>query len=548
MSWTATPPPHERIHEFLGEALANHVLEGFIAVLNRSDLPSASDIAKIHAENRYHVAERPMFCGIAELLRHGRPLDALGRDTLATAYAAWQRWPGGAGNEGQIDIGPALEEVLFPDEGKEEDHFRTSIEPQLAAGLEHVEELSRLLHEDRWASLAARLSVEWLLRFPDLPLRVQTRLVSCAVDREPDELRRQVDLVERIDGAPQSRDKAVVALCHICRRLRAPPGRSSRSSCDAPNLIWPIRDRFGESEEVFAKFSIDQVTFVVESFGEHWKNVPTTPGLMMGNQNSSDASRFIGRAISAIANRSSPKATEALQRLIDGPGESYADSTKHALALQRKARRDAEYVAPSVRDLESAMRDGVPDSIDGMRAYLLDQLESLQEKIRASNTNMWQTFWVDDNPRDHNYRNPRPECFCRDSAGGVSLGAGAHCHPDRPEARMPEDKRTDFVLSRDELRLPIEIKGQWHREVWDAASEQLDAYYAREWRADGRGVYIVFWFGAVPNKNLPGHPEGLARTDSPEELRQMLTERIPELRRSQIDVFVMDVSPPVRAV
>ena len=540
--------PHERIHEFLGEALANHVLEGFIAVLNRSDLPSASDIAKIHAENRYHVAERPMFCGIAELLRHGRPLDALGRDTLATAYAAWQRWPGGAGNEGQIDIGPALEEVLFPDEGKEEDHFRTSIEPQLAAGLEHVEELSRLLHEDRWASLAARLSVEWLLRFPDLPLRVQTRLVSCAVDREPDELRRQVDLVERIDGAPNPETRLLWLSATFVADFEHHRDALRAAAVDAPNLIWPIRDRFGESEEVFAKFSIDQVTFVVESFGEHWKNVPTTPGLMMGNQNSSDASRFIGRAISAIANRSSPKATEALQRLIDGPGESYADSTKHALALQRKARRDAEYVAPSVRDLESAMRDGVPDSIDGMRAYLLDQLESLQEKIRASNTNMWQSFWVDDNPRDHNYRNPRPECFCRDRLVEYLWGLVPTAIQIEPEARMPEDKRTDFVLSRDELRLPIEIKGQWHREVWDAASEQLDAYYAREWRADGRGVYIVFWFGAVPNKNLPGHPEGLARTDSPEELRQMLTERIPELRRSQIDVFVMDVSPPVRAV
>ena len=217
------------------------------------------------------------------------------------------------------------------------------------------------------------------------------------------------------------------------------------------------------------------------------------------------------------------------------------------LALQRKARRDDEYVAPSVRDLESAMHDGIPDSIDAMRAYLLDQLESLQKRIRASNTNTWQAFWVDDNPRDDNYRNPRPENFCRDRLveylGGLMLPAIQI----EPEARMPEDKRTDFVLSRDEFRLPIEIKGQWQPKVWDAASKQLDALYAWEWRAAGRGVYIVFWFGAVPNKNLPGHPEGFARPDRPEELRRMLTERIPELRRSQLDVFVMDVSPPVRA-
>ena len=371
--------------------------------------------------------------------------------------------------------------------------------------------------------------------------------MSCAIDRVPDELRRQVDLVERIEGAPNPETRLLWLSATFVADFEPHRDALRAAAVDAPNLIWPIRDRFGESEEVFAGFSIEQLTFVVESFGGHWKNVPTTPGLMLGNQNSWDASRFIGRAISAIASRSSPDATEALQRLIDGPAESYADSTKHALALQRKARRDAEYLAPSVRDLESAMHDGVPDSIDGMRAYLLDQLESLQERIRASNTKMWQTFWVDDDARDDNYRDPRPENFCRDRLVEYLWGLMPPAIQIEPEARMPEDKRTDFVLSRDELRLPIEIKGQWHREVWDAASEQLDAYYAWEWRADGRGVYIVFWFGAVPNKNLPGHPEGLARPDSPEELRQMLTERIPELRRSQINVFVMDVSPPVRA-
>ena len=92
-----------------------------------------------------------------------------------------------------------------------------------------------------------------------------------------------------------------------------------------------------------------------------------------------------------------------------------------------------------------------------------------------------------------------------------------------------------------------EIKGQWHAKVWDAASEQLDAYYAREWRAQGRGVYIVLWFGNVCGRQLPAHPEGLARPEIPVELRQMLIDRLPESRRSQIDVFVIDLTPPARA-
>ena len=85
---------------------------------------------------------------------------------------------------------------------------------------------------------------------------------------------------------------------------------------------------------------------------------------------------------------------------------------------------------------------------------------------------------------------------------------------------------------------------QWHREVWDAAIEQLDAYYAREWRAKGRGVYIVFWFGDVCGKQLPARPDGLKRPETPEEFQSMLVERLPEERRAQIDVFVLDVVRP----
>ena len=94
------------------------------------------------------------------------------------------------------------------------------------------------------------------------------------------------------------------------------------------------------------------------------------------------------------------------------------------------------------------------------------------------------------------------------------------------------------------MKLPDEIKGQWHSEVWNAASDQLDAKYAVDWQAEGRGTYVVFWFGDVPGKRLPRHPEGLEPAASPGDLRQMLIERLPEARRGWIDVFVMDVSRP----
>ena len=121
-------PPEARLHELLGPDLVGRVLEGFIAVLGRKDLPSASEIVEIRFERMCHKAELPMICGVAEMLRQGRDLAAVPRATLAAVYMAWWRLPEYRDNAA-IDIASALEAVLFPSEREVEDHFRASIEP-----------------------------------------------------------------------------------------------------------------------------------------------------------------------------------------------------------------------------------------------------------------------------------------------------------------------------------------------------------------------------------------------------------------------------------
>lgn len=527
--------PEARLHELLGPDLGDRVLEGFIAVLGRDDLPIASEIVASRLERMCYKAELPMVCGVAEMLRRGRDLAAVPRAALAATYTAWWRLPESR-NEGVIDIAPALEAVLFPGEREAEDHFRASIEPQLAAVVDHVEELDRLTYDEHWASLCGRLSVDWLRRFPDLPCAVQKRLLPRSIEKCPEVLRRQIVFGERIRNAPDPELKRLWLAAAFVLDFDLHRDVLAEAAADDPGLIWSIRDRFGrEHEEMFSDFSIPQLVFTVEAFGVHWENIARPPGPMWGSQDPWDASRFIAQSISAIASRPLPEATAALQRLIDGPAESYIDVSRHALAQQRKVRRDDEYAAPTVGELLSVMDGGIPESIDGMRAYTVDRLDALQERMQASHTSMWQAYWGDDRPRSENY--------CRDRLVEHLSGLIPPAIQIEPEARMPEEKRVDFVLSHNEIRLPIEIKGEWHDKVWDAASEQLDAYYAVEWRAQGRGIYVVLWFGNFDGK-LRAHPEGHVRPVTPDQLQQMLMDRIPEARRSQIEVFVMDLTPP----
>ena len=104
-------------------------------------------------------------------------------------------------------------------------------------------------------------------------------------------------------------------------------------------------------------------------------------------------------------------------------------------------------------------------------------------------------------------------------------------------------KRADLAFARGAMQLPVEVKGQWHKDVWDAATSQLDVQYLVDWRCEQRGIYCVLWFGDVPSsskRRLKAHPDGVSAPASAEEMRTMLIGRIPEARRALIDVVVFD--------
>ena len=531
--------PHERVSTFLGTELAHRVMSGFMAVLERDDLPSASKIAEDHCRNDHAVDdwEAAMICGLAEMLRHGHALGKVDRSVLAAVYMAWQRAPE-ANHRGLADIGPTLEAALFRSEADWESHFRTSIEPQLACNTNHVSELYCLENDPQLFPLAGRLCAEWVLAYPELSVHVQTALLACALKHASEKEKR--NLVTEAKGRIHANDatKLLWLSADYVVNLSGHRQVLKQVAMQDRDLIWMVRDRITpENGERFERFSLDHLVFVVEAFSESWPNVGRPAGIMMGNSNPSDASEFIRRTIYAIASLNSADATQALQHLISEHAGSYADNLKHALALQRRARRDAEYTAPRIDELRAVMANKPPESVEDMQAWFGDSLERLQNRIRASDTNMWAAYWGEAD-------RPRHEDYCRDRLIehiSVSFPQSIRLEP---ETRMPLGTRADIALSRLAMKLPVEIKGQWHPKIWDAATDQLTAKYAVDWQADGRGTYVVLWFGDVPDKQLSKHPEGLEAPASPGDLRRMLIERLPEARRGWIDIFVMDVSRP----
>ena len=538
------PSTDERMREIFGEDLAEQVTAGFIAALDRDDLPTASSIADFHSQGKRWAAEAVMICGVEELLRRGQPIRAIDRATLAAVYMAWQWAPATERRDG-IDIGKPLEELLFQSAADWEAHFRTSIEPQLAADLDHVDELYRLVTDPDFDCLAGRLTVDWLRRYPALRCSTQKHLLACALDCAEEETVRAL-ILDRQSAIHHDRETTLLWLsADYAVDFERRRDTLLEAAGHEPELIWFIRDRiapdrrnrseYGQRKRV-ARFSLAQLSFIVEAFGCQW---PWTehPSLLVGSQNSWDATEFIQYAIKTIGGRPTPEATEALQALIANHAPTYANGMKHMLHLQRRARRDFEYSPPNIAEFRAVMSEALPESVDDMRAWFADRLEIFSEQVRGSDTNMRDAYWNDTGK-------PKGEEYCRDRLIEHVSGPLPESIRFGPESRMPARKRADIVLTRNAIKLPVEIKGQWEENVWNAVNDQLDAKYTVDWQADGRGVYIVLWFGNIPGKNLPRHPDGLPRPETPSELEGMLKDRLPEARRSLIDIFVVDFSPP----
>lgn len=528
-------PPEARVITFLGETLGEAALRGFMASLLRDDLPSAQEIAESHVSNKYWFIEVVLVCGVAERIRRGMTLDDVSSEAALSAFMSWRRCAESS-IVGGVEIGKPLETLVLSDDAAAEWFFRTSIEPQLAARCTHVYDLYYLASNARWSALSGRLAIEWMERFPQLPETVEAELLGCAGRHGSRDAIQAFAITSRIRLHRDYEMMLTWLSLDFLVDFEACEEELAAAAGEDREFLWFIRNRVsGERDDPDLRLSIAQRAFIIERFSHAWPQLrrPTGPG--NGDTNPWDATEFIERMGYGLGGDPSPDATMALERLIGIAHPSYADALRHALALQRRGRRDHEYVPATLRQLRAIVENGLPESIDDMRAYFSDRIRDLNNRMRGSNTDMWQAYWAGGKPQDEN--------FCRNRLVEHISWQLPQAIRFEPEMHMPGQKRADIAAIRNQFGLPVEIKGQWHPEIWTAPTEQLAARYTRDWHAEGRGAYVVLWFGYIPGKNLPVHPDGLARPKTPAELRAQLVERLPESLRDVIDVYVIDVSP-----
>ena len=267
--------------------------------------------------------------------------------------------------------------------------------------------------------------------------------------------------------------------------------------------------------------------------------VPIEPVGFMYVSDELRVSEFLHRVINTLGSRPCSRASQSLSSLSDDPElSSWHDLLSVTRRVQCALRRDAEYRHPTIQQACETLTGGRPANACDLAALTVDAIDNVAGRIRTSNSNVWRQYW---NEGPHGRPSePKVEGACRDAFLAAlrpllpgSVGA-------EPEGQHVNQTRADLLVTAGEFRIPVEAKKNDHADLWSAIGNQLVAKYTLDPATGGYGVYLVFWFGAEPQRK---RADG-ARPTGPQELEGLLRNSLSEDQARKIQVRVVDVRRP----
>jgi hypothetical protein len=214
-----------------------------------------------------------------------------------------------------------------------------------------------------------------------------------------------------------------------------------------------------------------------------------------------------------------------------------------ARQTQQLSRREALFKHPNAVQVINTLGNLKPANVADLAALTVDCLGQLAAEMHGSSTDSYKQFW---NVDSHHGKpeTPRPENICRNYLlERIKTLLAKYDVQVELEAHQAKDKRADMKLSFTNggrtFHLPVEIKRDYHKDLWKAIHEQLIPLYTIAPETEGRGLFLVIWFN---HEKLPTHPQGLPPPKSAEQLAAMLKDTMAPQEKKLIDVFVLDVS------
>ena len=280
----------------------------------------------------------------------------------------------------------------------------------------------------------------------------------------------------------------------------------------------------------------DKVEAILDAFIDKWPKVELPSHWGTESPAEETAYRFLREVVWLINSDDPDEAIPVIGRLLADP--RYIDLHNDLKAIctaqiRKKALRNFEPPTPQ-NVVEQLDRDAVV-TVEALRQLVIQELQDYQRAINGGEYNSANRFY-EKNERLGEVRSTEiiaERLSLRFEPKGITV---------TPEHQLKNANRSDFTVSKiiDGSRrlLVTEVKGQWHDELYSAASAQLHERYSIHPDAEQQGVYLVIWFGS--EEKIAGRKKhGITGA---QELKVSIEEKVPPELRGLIDVFVLDVS------
>ena len=559
------PTGRERVSRMLGhdDDLVNSALAALRGAIERSDLPTPSELLQLAKEGRLHLLARPVMAGLRErtggTLAKPSPLDDRQARLAVTMWYTTGEPPRSLRHSPgeplpKDDLGGVPEWFTAIKEarpGLVADVLVAVSSVLLRSGRKPVFGYHGLIHPRGSDQLPKLATLRLLKVFPGrchsrlLPDLRDLLVAACCHCNGP-------EFVDVIGNKLQHKSMSVGQRVYwlTAGQIVAPERYSDRLQSYVAGKQRRIRHlttmlvgRGGFPRQLEETWDVPVLSPFIRLLGSSYRRTPEPhPGVAHGVTLEMEAADCVKRLIDRLAKLPTGGSIAALAELSRTESlRRWSDKLSAAAYRQRALRREAGFRHPDVQHVANVLANRRPANAADLAALVSDTLRRIRRDIRDGANSGWQQYWnVDQHDRA---MDPKPENACRRALLDVlrprldPLGIDA-----QPGGRYADNKRSDIRVAYEGFNIPIEIKRSCHRRLWSAMHTQLIPKYTRDPGTDGYGINLVFWFG-VEEECRPTPRRG-PKPRSSQELERALLDTLSAAERRKIEVCVIDVSKP----
>ena len=529
--------PKESITDMAGQENLASVIAGFEAAVKRDDIPSVEYCTNLRVnKNKVDYLELISLAHSMLTVEAGKPLTSLPKKAQLCALSASWSDLSDKNKELSEEVRASLQDILFQDHKIKRKFVKDMIESSLEAGKGHPPGFFYFIQEEMLPDLA----LEWLTKFEDMNEHRLCDLLKSVIgfgDHKKDLIKLADDRLQNNTWASEGRRRT----WHVAAFLLDFDYFNSivrEFANEDKDRLWTFREfasarEYGKSSAL--SLGIEQIAFLLETFAPQWPFFSPPSGVWSGTNNPWDATDYLRYLIRMLSGQKSKEAIECFENLVaSGRMATYQNYVKHELANARQGLAETHHSAITLDDVRNILQSGKPNNVSDLQALFMEEMERYEKRIRTGQDQSYLIFW--------DRKEPYKENDCRDRLlGGLEERMESYNVRVHKEGAMADNTRVDLLLSCGNFDLPVEIKRQWHPDIWTAAHEQLERY-TENYRTDGTGIYLVIWHGPVKGKTIPKPPIG-KRPKSADEMRQALLNNSGDLS-PKTKIVVLDVSIP----